>query len=222
MTDFIERTRHKIRALSKTLEADEISLVPTSRDLEAIVDRKFANQVKCHRWFAVISRGEHMYVVADIQGKRVSLQRLILSLAHPDKTIEDFKQVSFENKLSFDCRLTNLRDRVGRQAVMRNRKPKRNTSSKYKGVIKAKRTDGSIFWRGQIKGRLGSMSLGSFEDEEWAAMVYDAAAYLLFNGAGYYNFPELCPNIEALEIARMRIERFKNTQNQKKQTARKV
>ena len=50
MTKFIERIRQEVRTLSETLEADDIYLVPKSRDLEAIVDRKFANQVKCHRW----------------------------------------------------------------------------------------------------------------------------------------------------------------------------
>ena len=122
MTKFIERIRQEVRTLSETLEADDIYLVPTSRDLEAIVDRKFANQVKCHRWYAVISRGEHMYVVADIQGKRVSLQRLILSIAHPAKTVDDFKQVSFESNMSFDCRLVNLSKRVGRQSAMGRRR----------------------------------------------------------------------------------------------------
>ncbi|WP_170516979.1 hypothetical protein [Ruegeria atlantica] len=54
------------------------------------------------------------------------------------------------------------------------------------------------------------MSLSSFADEVSAATVYDAAAYLLFAGAGYANFPDQTPSIEVLDIAKARIERFQN------------
>lgn len=155
-----------------------------------------------------IPQADDIYAVADIEGKRISLQRLIVSLAHPEKTVKESKHVSFKNKFSFDCRLQNLLEKVGRQSVMRNRKPKRNTSSQYKGVNKKLRTNGAVFWRGQIKGDFGTMSLGSFDDETWAAVVYDAAAFLLFDGSGYYNFPDQPPNPEALEIVRVRIARF--------------
>lgn len=201
-------TRQKVEDFAKNLDAENVSMIPTSRGLKVIVDRKFAKQVNGHRWFANIPQPDHIYAVADIGGQRISLQRLIMLLAHPEKTDNDTKQISFKNKFSFDCRLENLLEIVGRQSVMRNRKPKRNSSSQYKGVMKKQRTNGAIFWRAQIKNDFGSISLGSFDDEKWAAMVYDAAAFLLFDGSGYYNFPDQRPDLIALELARIRIARF--------------
>ena len=46
--------------------------------------------------------------------------------------------------------------------------------------------------------------------------MYDAAAFLLFKGAGFYNFPDLCPDKDALETAYVRIMRFKERQKRKK------
>ena len=44
------------------------------------------------------------------------------------------KQVSFKNKQTLDCRLSNLIFLNERKGVMRTRKGKRNSSSQYKGV----------------------------------------------------------------------------------------
>ncbi len=208
MTNIVVITRQKVNDLAKTLDADSFSRVPTTRDLEIIVDKVFAKQVNAYRWFAHIPQDDHIYAVADISGQRISLQRLILSLAHPEKTVLDFKHVSFNSKFSFDCRLQNLLEKDGRQSVMRNRKPKRDTSSQFKGVMKGIRPNGAIYWRGQIRGNFGTMSLGNFDNEEWAAKVYDAAATLIFDGTGYYNFPDQQPDPEALEMVRLRIVRF--------------
>ena len=41
-------------------------------------------------------------------------------------------------------------------------------------------------------------------------MVYDAAAYLLFDGAALYNLSEFCPDFDALDVAAERIARFRN------------
>lgn len=206
----VDRMRSAILALAHTLDPKTFALVPTSRGLEALVDHRFADKVSVHRWYAVITRGDHLYAVADIDGQRISLQRYVLKLEHPQASYEELKQVSFVNKVSFDCRLSNLVDRLGRQAVMRNRRPKRNTSSVYKGVIKSVAPDGSITWRAQIKGDEGSIALGRYDDEHWAATVYDAAAYLLFNGAALYNFPGRAPDLDALRIAAERITRHRH------------
>lgn len=182
MQSTVEKTRAAVHTLIQSLDPALIALVGTSRDLEAIVDKQFDWQVRAHRWYAVISRGDHIHAVADIDGQRISLQRYVMKLQYRDRSYDDLKQVSFENKITFDCRVSNLEHRVGRQAVMRNRRPKRNTSSQYKGVIKALGPDDSPRWRTQIMADHGSMGIGVYEDEHWAATVYDAAAYLLFEG----------------------------------------
>lgn len=216
MTDNIELTRQKVANLAKSADAGSITRIPTSRDLEAIVDRKFANKVNTYRWYAVAPPSGDIHAVADIGGQRISLQRLVMSLAHPEKNFEDLKHVSFKNKFSLDCRLQNLLEKVGRLSVMRNRRPKRNTSSLYKGVRKEEKKNGGAVWRGQITGPSGTMSLGTFKNEKWAARVYDAAAFLLFESTGYYNFPDEKPDPDALELALLKITRFHVRQSQKK------
>lgn len=205
----VQKTRAEIHALIQSLAPASIALVATSRDLVAIVDKRFDWQVRAHRWYAVISRGDHIHAVADIDGRRISLQRYVMKLQYPDRSYDDLKQISFENKITFDCRVSNLEHLVGRQAVMRNRRSKRNTSSQYKGVIKALGPDGSPRWRTQIMADHGSMGIGVYEDEAWAATVYDAAAYLLFEGAALYNFPGRSPDQEALLIAATKIARYR-------------
>jgi len=205
----VQKTRAEIHALIQSLAPASIALVATSRDLVAIVDKRFDWQVRSHRWYAVISRGDHIHAVTDIDGRRISLQRYVMKLQYPDRSYDDLKQISFENKITFDCRVSNLEHRVGRRAVMRNRRSKRNTSSQYKGVIKALGPDGSPRWRTQIMADHGSMGIGVYEDEAWAATVYDAAAYLLFEGAALYNFPGRSPDQEALLIAATKIARYR-------------
>jgi hypothetical protein len=209
MQSTVEKTRAAVHTLIQSLNPALIALVGTSRDLEAIVDKQFDWQVRAHRWYAVISRGDHIHAVADIDGRRISLQRYVMKLQYPDRSYDDLKQVSFENKTTFDCRVSNLEHRVGRQAVMRNRRSKRNTSSQYKGVIKALGPDGSPRWRTQIMADYGSMGVGVYEDEHWAATVYDAAAYLLFEGEALYNFPCRSPDQDALMIAATKIARYR-------------
>ena len=67
-----------------------------------------------HPVYAVISRDDHIHSVADIDGRRISLQRYVMKLRHPDRSYDDLKQVSIENKITFDCRISNLEHRVGR------------------------------------------------------------------------------------------------------------
>lgn len=219
MVKRIEEIRGSVNSLIRTLDLGEIAVIPTSRKLIAVIDQKFEMPVQLQRWYAVFSRGDHVYAVADIDGRRISLQRYVLKLEHPERSYDELKHVSFANKQSLDCRLSNLEYRIGRQSVMRNRKPKKGTSSRYKGVIKSSNANGCFKWRTQIKGNLGTMSIGTYDDEQWAATVYDAAAYLIFGGSAYYNFPETCPNVDALEIARVRIERF-SLMKKRKQAAK--
>lgn len=171
-----------------------------------LIDPVFANIVRAYRWYAVIGRG-HIYAVADIDGKRVALQRLIVALAegkHPN----DVKHISFKNKLTFDCRLQNLVRAGTRQSSMRNRRGKRNTSSRYKGVRKASLPNGGYEWRAAIHGNDGTVELGRYDSEESAAHVYDAAARVLFKDAAHLNFPDTPSEPATLEDVRARVARF--------------
>jgi len=218
MNDFIDQLRAQVHVQTKALDQDEIALIETSRDMRVIVDRTLAKKLDQYRWYAVISGGNHVYAVSDINGSRIAMQRLVLALAN-DQDPRDVKNVTFRNKLTLDCRLENLVTKADRQAVMMNRRPKRNTSSKFKGVIKSYRTNGDVCWRTQIKGPDGSMSVGTYDDEATAARAYDAAAALLFGEAGYRNFSNDPLDSDLLDHARARIARFAIIQARKSDSA---
>ena len=143
----VEYMRGQVRLIADSLDPSEFALVRTSRDLEAIVDRRFEWAVREHRWYSLVSENDQIYAVADVQGKRISLQRLVYGLANPQIPFPETNYVSFANKIGLDCRLSNLEKRVGRRAVMRNRRPKRNTSSRFKGVIKLVGGNGEVRWK---------------------------------------------------------------------------
>lgn len=200
--EIVRATMLAVETLASTLDPSKDALLATTRGLDAIVDRQFLTTLQGYRWYAVIPRG-HIYAVADIRGQRISLQRFTYLLANPTLTMDEVRHVSFINKISFDCRVANLADRVGRQAVMRNRRPKRGTSSAYKGVRAVTYPDGTVRWKTQIKADFGNMSIGTYPDEQQAAKVYDAAAFLLFGGAALYNFPGQVPDVETMtQVAR--------------------
>lgn len=210
MNDAVAELRKQVAAIAGTLDKSDFALIPTTRGLFAIVDKRHEQAASGHRWYAVISRENHVYAVADINGRRVSLQRLIYLLDDPALTLEEAKQISFENKCSFDCRKANLIDRLGRKAVMRNRLGKSNSTSKYKGVRKREDARGNPCWDANIKIDQGHLYLGRFDDEVLAAKTYDAAAFLFFAGAAFHNFPDEPPSLDAVENVRLRYARFRH------------
>lgn len=209
MIDLIEKAAKTVSRIAAVLPADDFAVVPTSRGLSALIDPKFEKQVMQYRWYANITGPEHLYAVADIGGQRISLQRLIRHYISGGKSFDEIKQITFKNKCSLDCRASNLIERIGRQSVMRNRRGKRNTASKFKGVRRRRKTDGTISWGAFIRLNDGDLFLGRYEDERYAAEVYDAAAFLFFEGSGFLNFPDRPPNMEAVDEVRVRYERFK-------------
>lgn len=202
--------------LQAEADTSEFSIVPTSRGLFALVEKCMHDQVMAHRWYAVIAGGGHVYAVADIDGKRLALQRYVMKIASPQRSYDEIKNVSFRNKVTFDCRLANLDGLIGRQAAMRNRRPKRNTSSKFKGVIRLSTPDGSVRWRAQIKFDETAMSVGIYDDEIKAAAAYDAAATLVFDGAAHLNFPNQEPDPDTFEIARAKIAQFRERRKRRR------
>ncbi|WP_295080293.1 hypothetical protein [Tabrizicola sp.] len=190
----VELMRVSIALLAESLQPDTYAMIPTSRGLDAVIDRRFETQVKSYRWYAILSRGNYLAAAADVGGRRISLQRFVLTLAHPTMTLDEVKQVSFANKLPFDCRLENISGHIGRTAVMRNRRSKAGTSSIFKGVIKRTSTSGAVRWAASIATQEIRYNLGYHHTERLAALAYDAAAYLLFENAALYNLPDICPD----------------------------
>ena len=149
---------------------------------KALIDKKYADEVRQYRWYGTVNDGG-IYASSDIDGKRIYLQNFI----YEKKTGIKAHGVSFENKVLSDCRFANLRG-VSRTEVMNNRRPKINTASKFKGIRWDPVTEK---WRVEIRRKGEYFYLGRFdkEKEEFAAKVYDAAASKLMVGSAYLNFP---------------------------------
>jgi hypothetical protein len=205
----VARIQTELKAIENGLAIGAWACVPTSRNLYAIVDRDLQERLSEHRWFAVISMENHAYPVADVNGKRVAMARLVLNFLHPQIPLQNLKQVSFLNKCSFDCRSSNLEHRVGRTAVMRNRRGKSGSSSQFKGVRKKVNLNKGSSFSASISDGSIRIGLGTYGDELEAARIYDAAAWLLFEGAAFMNVTSGMPALEHIEIASGRIRNRK-------------
>ena len=89
MENPIEATRVTVEILAGSLDPTSFVMVQTSRGLDAIIDPRFETEVKRQKWYAILSRGNHLQTAADIHGRRVSLQSFILTLANPGMTLEE-------------------------------------------------------------------------------------------------------------------------------------
>ena len=147
------------------------------------------------------------------------MARLVLSIVHPHIPLDKIKQVSFENKCSFDCRSVNLKHRVGRKAVMRNRRGKSGSSSEYKGVRKREQTTGPDKFSAEIFDGHRRIGLGTYSEELEAARMYDAAAWLLFQNAAFTNVTSETPDLERIELVSYRIRKSKLRAKTKKETS---
>lgn len=211
----VARMRLEIAELEMSLEEGSWCRVPTTRGLHAIVDPDLSTRIRSYRWWAKPTAGGNIYPEANVENRRVSLPRLVLKLLHPHIPIENIKHVSFENKCTFDCRSSNLKHRFGRRAVMRNRRAKSNSSSRYKGVRKRNRTNGPDKYSATISFDDLHVGLGTFDSEIEAARVYDAAARILFDGAGHLNLSENEVTDADLQLAATRIRICKDRLSRK-------
>jgi len=172
--------------------------------LFAIVDKDLITTLSRWSWHVNI-QPEHIHV-KNTSG--LYLHDLVVGLELKRQGIENIpKQVSFENKLSLDCRVCNLLYEKERQGAMRNRKKKRNSQSIYKGVRQPPKNKQLGTWRVDIMTpELGKVHLGSYQDEIEAAEIYDAAVIILFGRDGRRNFTDELPSLEAQQEASARID----------------
>jgi len=194
--------RHKIHNMIEKMDRNAYAYVVLTKGYRAIVDRQYIQHIEPYRWHAVPAQAGSAYGRTGqiSRGKYVGLHNYVLSLYLYGKYEPSVTQVTFNNKLTLDCRLVNLLNNTGRQAVMRNRNAKSGTTSQYKGVRLIHRKNGRA-WRVQIMDGNKTLYLGSYPDEEYAAKVYDAAAWILFGASAHYNFPIGSPDKEQRSLA---------------------
>ncbi len=122
------------------------------------------------------------YAVATVDGKRVSLHRLIMGLTDPKIQVDHRDRNGLNNKRS------NLRIATKSQN-MANRGPDKNNTSGFKGVHSHTKK-GYSFWRAEITVNRKRIALGQRVDKEKAARLYDEAAVKYFGEFAVTNFPQ--------------------------------
>ena len=200
-----------MKSLVSDLDSREFALVGLSRGLFAVIDPDMSDEVTRFKWHANV-QPEHVHAQRQFNQKPKTLGRYIaeLSMLRSGKT-KAITHVSNKNKLTLDCRMTNLIFSKKRRGVMQNRVGKRNTSSKYKGVMQRTLDKANNRWNAQIMDKtLGNIYLGKYYSEVEAAVVYDAASCILFGEDGYRNLPSGHVDDRAWQIASSRIETFKH------------
>ena len=189
---------------------DEIAVISLTKGYKAIVDKKYEDIVREHRWFAAPTKvsvyAKSSSVIRTIKPQtQVALHNFIVShyiKGHFDRSV---KHTTFNNKNPLDCRVTNLLNGNDRQAVMRNRKGKRDTGSYYKGVRKVGEKYSALIYDGDA-----TIHLGTYESERNAAIIYDAAALVIFGASAHYNLPLGTLEPRHHELASLLIQRHYN------------
>lgn len=132
------------------------------------------------RWGSVTIRG---YVTGMVCQKRFQEHRLIWLYHYGVWPVGSIDHV---NGIKHDNRIENLREATFSENAQ-NKKGKKNTTSKYKGVSWCKQTQK---WRACIKVGPVRKTLGRYETEQEAAIAYDDCAKENFGQYALLNFKE--------------------------------
>lgn len=205
-----ESKRDWIDIYIQEADPDAIAVIELSKGFKAIIDKEYEELVKQYNWFAAPTKAsvyaKSSGVIRTVKPQtQVALHNFIVShfiKKHFDPTL---KHTTFHNKNPLDCRVSNLLKGNDRQAVMRNRRGKRDTESRYKGVRPM-----SGKYRAFIYDGADNISLGSFDKERSAAKIYDAAALVIFGASAHFNFPLGILDPLHHELASLLIQRHYN------------
>lgn len=147
-----------------------IKYIPLSGGQLAIVDEVDYDSVKDYKWHLNLKTGYvYRYGINPKTGKRGSLYLHRQVMGFPDKLVDH------ENGMKTDCRKKNLRLATPSQSRQNTRKQKKKSSSKYKGVTRSGNR-----WRSQLSHNRKHYYLGTYIDENEAALAYNRKAIELF------------------------------------------
>jgi hypothetical protein len=172
-------TNFNARATAPPPESDGARLIPLTRGKFAIVDPDDYDRLSKHKWCAT-KNGQTFYACRASRGKKIFMHHEIMK---PPKGL----QVDHIDRNALNNRKTNLRPCTKAQNN-RNTGPRRNSSSKYKGVFWDKCCRK---WCARIRPNRKTIYLGLFTDEIEAALAYDRKAEQFFAEFAYLNFPQL-------------------------------
>jgi hypothetical protein len=152
-------------------------LIPLTQAKFAIVDAEDLPKLSRYNW-CVVKTDNTCYAVRNRKRKQTFMHRLITS-APPHLVVDHI------NHNGLDNRKDNLRLCTRAQNAL-NQRPRKGTSSKYKGVYWHER-DKRFYAQISHKGK--RFHLGSFKSETQAAKAYDKKAKELFGEFAHLNFP---------------------------------
>jgi len=146
------------------------------------VDDVNYEQLNQYRWFALRNPCGYFYAARMIfkNNRQITIymHREILGLSPKNKN-----QTDHINHNTLDNRIDNLRICTHQENAM-NRKPRSNTSSKYKGVSWHKQMKK---WLVHITVKKKIIHIGYFHNEIFAALAYNAAAEKYFGNFAFLN-----------------------------------
>jgi AP2 domain/HNH endonuclease len=150
-------------------------------DKEIVLDRDDYVALPKNHYFKIDKDGYALVYFYSIETRREENFRLSRWVLHNPKGL----LVDHINGTRLDNRKVNLRA-VNAKQNTQNSKPRKNTSSRFKGVCSNKQGK----WQAQIKINNKSFYLGQYSTEEEAAKAYDKAAQESFGEFAYLNFRE--------------------------------
>ena len=105
--DLVRSLKIQMIALKESLDQSSIVTVDLSRNLFAIIDKEMAQEVNRFNWHANV-QPEHIHG-RKFKGGLKTLQQFIAEVHASDYgKAEQIKQVTFKNKISLDCRISNI------------------------------------------------------------------------------------------------------------------
>lgn len=163
------------RALSRF-----VGEVPLTQGYYAYVDPEDFDRVMTRCWQTRRTRVPgKVYAATLIDGHLVFLHRFVLGLPQG-------VEIDHEDGDGLNCRRSNLRPATDRQQAI-NRRRKRTSKAPYKGLYWIPRLQR---WAVSLRINGRTKSLGTYDDAEEAARVYDAWARELYGEFARLNFPE--------------------------------
>ena len=159
-------------------QGEELKFIPLTQGKFAIVDADDYEHLNKYKWCAFKSYNNKFYAVRRKNNKTIIMHRQIMN-APAGLVVDHIDGNSLNN------RKTNLRICTQAQNI-HNSRPRRNRSSKYKGVFwnKVNKKWSTTIHKGDIR-----IYLGGFDNEVEAALAYDRKAEELFGEFAYLNLP---------------------------------